>query len=151
MFEGYIFGRTCLIVCIGLSESSKALARRYFKAYETGNIDAVMQFIGSDYVLHPGIVAQPMNSVERKRDETVFFSAFSSIQTVVEDQIAEGDRVANRITMSCSHTGEYKGVSPTGKRVAIPYIDIILIKADKIVEEWVEYDSLSILQQIKSE
>ena len=137
------------MVCIGLSESNKALARRYFKAYETGNIDAVMQFIGSDYVFHPGGVAQPMDSVERKRDETVFFSAFSSIETVVEDQIAEGDRVANRITTYCNHTGKYQGVSSSGKRVTIPYIDIIMVRAGKIVEEWVEFDSQSILQQIK--
>jgi ketosteroid isomerase-like protein len=36
-----------------LSELNKTVARRYFKAYETGNIDAVMEFIDPNYVLHP--------------------------------------------------------------------------------------------------
>jgi predicted ester cyclase len=90
-----------------------------------------------------------MNSYERKRDELVFFKAFSSIQAVVEDQIAEGDKVANRITMYCTHTGEYQGIPSIGKRIRIPYIDIALIKAGKIVEEWVEYDTMNILQQIR--
>jgi steroid delta-isomerase-like uncharacterized protein len=131
------------------SELNKAVARSYFEAYNTGDIDAVMKFIGSDYVLHPGGRGESMNSDERKRDEMVFFKAFSKIQAVVEDQIGENDKVANRITMYCTHSGEYHGVPATGKRITIAYIDITLFKAGKIVEEWVEYDTMNILQQIK--
>ena len=130
------------------AELNKTLARRYFKAYETGDIDAVMQFIGPDYILHPGGGAGPLNFDARKRDEQVFFSAFSSIQAIVEDQIAEGEKVVSRITMHCAHTGEYQGIPATGKRIMIPYIDILYIKAGKIVEEWVEFDMMNILKQI---
>jgi steroid delta-isomerase-like uncharacterized protein len=130
-------------------EENKAVARSYFEAYNTGDIDAVMEFIGSDYVLHPGGSGESMNSEDRRKDETVFFRAFSSIQAVVEDQIAENDKVANRIRMYCTHAGEYQGVPATGKRIVITYIDITLFKAGKIVEEWVEYDTASILQQIR--
>ncbi len=79
----------------------------------------------------------------------VFLKAFSNIEAVVEDQIAENDKVANRITMYCTHTGEYQGVPATGKRIAISYMDIVLFKAGKIVEEWVEYDTANILRQIR--
>jgi len=132
-----------------LSELNKAVARRYFEAYGTGDTDAVMGFIDPHYVLHPGGGGEPMNSYERKRDELVFFKAFSDIQAIVEDQIAEGDKVVSRITMHCTHTGEYQGIPAIGKRITIPYIDITLIKAGKIVEEWVEYDTMNILQQIR--
>jgi len=131
-----------------MSSVLNKIARSYFEAYNTGDIDAVMKFIECDYVLHPGGCGESMNSDDRKRDETVFFKAFSNIQAVVEDQIAENDKVANRITMYCTHTGEYHGVAPTGKRIAITYIDLILFKAGKIVEEWVEYDTMNILRQI---
>ena len=114
------------------SELNKAVARSYFEAYSTGDIDAVMRFIGSDYVLHPGGSGESMNSDERRRDEMVFFRAFSRIEAVVEDQIAENDKVANRITMYCTHAGTYQGVPATGKRIAITYIDITLFKAGKI-------------------
>jgi predicted ester cyclase len=50
--------------------------------------------------------------------------------------------------MHCTHTGEYQGIPATGKRIAITFIDIALIKAGKIVEEWVEFDMMSILRQI---
>jgi steroid delta-isomerase-like uncharacterized protein len=128
--------------------NNKAIARRYFDAYNTGDIKAVMKFIDSDYVLHPGGSRESMNTEERKKDETGFFRAFSNIQAIVEDQIAEVDKVANRITMHCTHSAEYQGVPATGKRIVIPYMDIILFRAGKILEEWVEYDTTNILQQI---
>jgi hypothetical protein len=100
-------GGTSSAVCIGLSESNKLLALRYFKAYETGNIDVVMQFTDPDYVLRPGGTARSMNTVERKCDETVSFSAFSGIKSVVEDQIAEGDKVGNWTAGQDSLYGHY--------------------------------------------
>jgi predicted ester cyclase len=130
------------------SELNKTIARHYFEAYETGDIEAVMEFIDPNYVFHPGGSEESMNREARKRDEKVFFAAFSDIQTIVEDQIAEGDKVVNRITMHCTHTGKYQDISPTGKRVVITYIDIALIKSGKIVEEWVEFDMMNILKQI---
>lgn len=130
------------------AKDNKEITRQYFKAYEKGNANAPMRFIGPAYTLHPGANGKPMSSEERKNDETVFFSAFSSIKTKVEDQIAEGDKVAARVTMRCVHTGKYHGIPATGKRITIPYIEILKIKAGKIVEEWVEFDTPSILEQI---
>jgi predicted ester cyclase len=132
-----------------MSLELKTTVRRYFKAYETGDIEAVMKFIDPNYVLHPGGEGEPMNFDERKRDEMVFFSAFSNIQAIVEDQIAEGNKVVSRITMRCTHTGEYQGIPATGKRITITYIDIDLMKGGRIVEEWVEFDMMNILQQIR--
>jgi len=131
-----------------MSERNKNVARNYFKAYETGDIEAVMKFVAPNYILHPGGNEEPMNSEERKCDEMVFFSGFSSIKTVVEDQIAEGDKVASRITIHCTHTGKYQSIPATGKRVVIPYIDIIHIKTGKIVEEWIEFDMMNIVKQV---
>ncbi len=133
-----------------MTEENKKTARRYFKAYDTGNIEAVMKFIASNYVLHPGANGKTMNAAERKSDEAFFFSAFSKIETVVEDQIAEGDKVANRITMHCMHTGEYQGIPATGRRISIPYIDVARIRSGKIVEEWVEFDMQNIIRQIQT-
>lgn len=109
-----------------------------------------MEFVDRNYVLHPGGGAEPMNYEERKRDETAFFSAFSNIEPIVEDQVAEGDKVVSRITMYCTHSGKYHDIRATGKRITIPYIDIAQIKAGKIVEEWVEFDMMNILNQIKA-
>ena len=128
--------------------NNKAIARRYFDAYSTGDIKAVMKFIDSDLRSSPWRKQRIDEHRGEKKDETGFFRAFSSIQAIVEDQIAEVDKVANRITMHCAHSAEYQGVPATGKRIVIPYMDIILFRAGKILEEWVEYDTTNILQQI---
>ena len=131
-----------------LYKVNKAIAYNYFKAYEAGDIEAVMKFLAPNYILHPGGDGKSMNLDERKLDEIVFFSAFSSIKTVVEDQIAEGDKIANRVIMHCTHTANYQGIAATENRVVIPYIDILRIEAGKIVEEWVEFDVANIIKQI---
>jgi steroid delta-isomerase-like uncharacterized protein len=137
-------------MCAMHSKINKRLALRYFEAYKTGDIEAVMRFLDPHHVLHPGAGGEPQSLDERKRDEMVFFAAFSNIDVIVEDQIAEGDKVVSRITMNCTHTSEYQGIPATGKQVKIPYIDIARIKAGKILEEWVEFDMMNILRQIRA-
>ena len=43
--------------------------------------------------------------------------AFPDLSIAVEDVMAEGDRVAARVTMRSTHRGEFQGIEPTGKRV----------------------------------
>lgn len=90
-----------------------------------------------------------MDSTGRKHDEMFFFYAFSNIRTTVEDQIAEGDRVASRVKMYADHTGEYQSIPSTGARTKFAFIDISRIEEGRIVEEWAEFDMGSILRQLR--
>lgn len=81
--------------------------------------------------------------------EAFFFAAFSDIEVTVDDQIAEGDRVASRVSMRCTHSGEYQGIPPAGARVVITYLDIARVRDGKVVEEWAEFDLLGILRQLR--
>ena len=63
-------------------------------------------------------------------------TAFSDMRITVEDMIAEGDRVAARVTMRGIHQGEFQGIAPTGKRVQVRAIDMFRIADAKIVEHW---------------
>ncbi len=133
------------------SESPKALIRRYFETYSLHRPEEVMAFVHPDHVYHPPGGGEPMDRRGRQADEAPFFAAFTDIVSVVEDQIAEGDRVASRVTMHCTHAGSYGGIAATGRRIAIPFIDISRIRDGKIVEEWNEFDMRSILRQLGSE
>lgn len=129
------------------TRENKALVRRYFSAYDTGDVNAVMKFVHPKHVHHPG-GGKTMDFTQRKSDDAVFFKAFSKIHTTVEDQIAEGDKVASRVTMEVDHTGEYQKIPPTGRRIRISFIDIGRVSSGMIIEEWTEFDMLSILQQL---
>ncbi len=130
-------------------QSPKSVVRRYFEAYNTQRPEAVTAFVHPDHVYHPPGVAEPMDRRGRQRDEAPFFAAFTNIESVVEDQIAEGDRVATRVTMRCTHTGPYGGVPPTGRRITIPFIDISRVRDGQIFEEWAEFDMPGILRQLR--
>ena len=78
----------------------------------------------------------------------MFFGGFPDMQLVVEDVVAQGDRVPVRWTFHGTHEGEFFGSPPTGARVTMSAIEINRVVDGKIVEHWVELDQLGILQQI---
>ena len=61
-------------------------------------------------------------------------AAFSDYHATNEDLIAEGDKVAARWTVQATHSGEFKGMAPTGKRVTITGITMVRIVEGKIAD-----------------
>jgi predicted ester cyclase len=64
------------------------------------------------------------------------------------EQIAEGEKVANRFVFLGTHLGEFEGVNPTGKRIEFIGHSIDRVLEGKIVERWVEVDMLGVMQQL---
>jgi predicted ester cyclase len=128
--------------------SNKDLVYSYLKSYEN-NQENVNRFLHPLHEYYPPGGGKAVKLDERVRDEAFFFSAFSDIRIDVGIQIAEGDKVASRISMDCLHTGKYMGLSPTRKRINIFYISIVQLKDGKILKEWAEFDMGGILSQIQ--
>jgi predicted ester cyclase len=74
--------------------------------------------------------------------------AFPNLEVTVEDQVAEGDRVVTRWITRGTHKGEFQGIPPTGRQVAITGITIFLVADDKLLEGWSNADMLGMLQQL---
>ena len=75
-------------------------------------------------------------------------AGFPDFQTTIEDLIAEGDKVAGRISWQGTHKGELMGIPPTGKHVKVTEMQIYRMTNGKIVERWVESDVLGMMQQL---
>jgi predicted ester cyclase len=75
-------------------------------------------------------------------------AGFPDGRVVVEDQIAEGDRVWTRKTFTGTHTGPFAGVAPTGKRVRYEVVDILVVRGGKLSEHWAIVDRLDIAEQL---
>jgi predicted ester cyclase len=69
----------------------------------------------------------------------------------IHDEIAEGDRVAVRLTTSARHTGQFMGIDPTGERYSIDEIHIFRIRDGQVIEHWHEFDKLALLRQLRGE
>jgi steroid delta-isomerase-like uncharacterized protein len=131
------------------AEESKAIVRRFWSVWEEGNIDLVDELLAPDYVNHtPATPDQPTGPEGVKEVVGMFRSAMPDLRVVVEDMIAEGDRVAVRYTLEGTHEGELFGVPPTGQRLSIKSIAVERVSDGKIREHWRITDSLDMMQQL---
>ena len=76
-------------------------------------------------------------------------SGVSDPEFVVRDLIAEGDRVAARLTTSARHTGTFMGIEGTGKRYSIDEIHVFRIRDGQCVEHWHAFDTMDLMRQLK--
>ena len=125
-------------------EHNKAIVRGYMSEVLTkGNLAAFDSYISADVVFNNSKgLKQQLGGIQLIRN------AFPDFDLVIEDQIAEGDKVVTRVTFQGTHRGEYRGVAPTGKQVRYSGIAIDRIVEGKVVEMWHVADTLSLLQQI---
>src|SRR5438094_3215952 len=131
------------------TEENKALVRRWFEETDKGNLAIIDELCTPDYVDHspplPGM-GEGSEAV-RKANETLA-SAFPDTVHIIEDQIAEGDKVVTRLRGRATFLGECLGIPPNGKVVEITGISIHRFADGKLVEHWANADLLSFMQQL---
>ena len=78
----------------------------------------------------------------------VFRAAFPDLHCTVEDQLAEGDKVATRWVLRGTHKGELMGAAPTGNEIVMSGTVIHRFAGDRMAEARDMWDSLSFMQQV---
>ena len=129
-----------------LLEENKTLVRKFF---EKANRDrgTPVEMCTKDFTAH--ITGKsPLDLQAFERYQTNYYASFSDTETVIEDLIAEGDRVAFRGVVRTVHTAEFMGVPATGKQIVVSIIGFVKIVHGKIAEWWNSPDRLSWMQQI---
>ena len=92
---------------------------------------------------------EPIRGIQGAKDNVnQYRSAFAGAQITVNEQVGEGDLVASRWEGRGSHTGEIMGIAPTGRDVVVSGQTLSRLESGKIVEEWTNWDTLGMLQQI---
>lgn len=76
--------------------------------------------------------------------------AFPRYEIIVEDMLAEGDRVAVRGTFRGVNQGAFAGIPATGRAVSAGLMIVYGIENGRIVRHWMEFDRLGLLQQLQS-
>jgi steroid delta-isomerase-like uncharacterized protein len=77
-----------------------------------------------------------------------FRAAFPDLKLIVDDFIDASDTVVYRFTVRGTHQGPFMGVAATGRRVRIDGIGIDRFRDGKMIERWMQYDSVGLLQQL---
>ena len=134
-----------------MSVVNKAAARRlYEEVFAQGKTEVIDEVLEADFVCHdPNSETGEIRGADTVKGEVGYFhNAFPDFRWTVEDQVAEGDKVTTRYTLSGTHQGEFFGVPVSGRRVEVSGINIDRCEGGKLVEEWASYDLLGGLRQI---
>lgn len=130
-------------------EENKALVLRFLQqVWNERNLAIIDEALAADYVHHASPIDAPPGRDAYRQVAGRFLDAFPDLHTTVNQVVAEGDKVVVQMTDRGTHHGEFMGIPPTGKSVAVTGTAIYRVAEGKIAEEWVNYDSLSMLQQL---
>ena len=131
-----------------MSAANKEVVRRALEE-PWRNPDVLDELVSNGYVGYDPSSPQPLRGPQGAKEfvET-YRSAFEGAQITVKEQVAEGDLVATRWEGRGRHTGDLMGVAPTGRDVVVSGTTVSRVENGKIVEEWSNWDTLGMLQQI---
>ena len=130
------------------TQENKAIVRRWVEAFNDGNLDAVDELLTDSYVRHDPNSPEVRGPEEEKQLISMYRSAFPDLRFTIEDMVAEDDKVAMRVSISATHKGELLGIPPTENRLSLTAMEIYRLREGKIEEQWVNVDTLGMMQQI---
>ena len=131
-------------------DHNKAVSRRWIEAYNARDDAAQADVLGPGYVGHApaSLEPSPMDTAAWTSFLAGFTEGFPDLQLTIEDTVAEGDLVAQRITFNGTHTGMFQGLPPTNKRVTFSGLELNRFDDGRVAEHWFQLDALGLLQQL---
>jgi len=127
---------------------NKALVRRFYEAIDKGNVDAMDQFVAENYIDHNPAPFVAATGLEGLKESFKIFEKATPGYHIIEDQIAEGDKVVTRLTSIGKHEGDLPGAPRTGNDMKMTSITIHRIANGKLAEKWSEKDMIALLTQL---
>ena len=119
----------------------KLVYQRFAEAVNRRDLDALDDIFDPQLVNHGADPAEPLGAYHFEQVFRNLVDACSDLRVTIEDQIAEGDKVAVRWSDIGTHTGgSHLGVPATGKQIILTGIDILRIRDGRVVERWSESD-----------
>jgi len=134
-----------------MSDQNKTLSRRNFdEVWNQRKLELIDQLVATNSVLHDPSVpgGKVVGSQGYRQFVEIYLTAFPDVHFTINDQFADGDKVATRWTGTGTHKGTLMGIAPTGKRSTVTGITIDRYENGKAVESWTNYDTLGMFQQL---
>jgi steroid delta-isomerase-like uncharacterized protein len=131
------------------AEENKALVRRFYEEIDRGNLAAMDELVAEDYLDHnpPPLPDLGPGREGLKQAFEIFWKATPG-RHVIEDQIAEGDKVVTRPRAYGRHEDNLPGIPTTGAELDMTATVVHRIEDGKLTEKWSDKDLLGFLQQL---
>jgi steroid delta-isomerase-like uncharacterized protein len=130
------------------SDTNKVIARRMIEeVFEQGDEAAIDELVADGFIPHSwGSDAQGRDAVKQAIGRAK--AGLTDPKLTIDDVIAEGDKVAVRVSSTATQSGPFMGLPPSGKSYAIEEIHIFRIEDGKVAEHWHQGDWLGMLRQL---
>lgn len=131
-------------------EQNKEVSRRWIDVFNARDDAAEADVRAPDYVAYApaSLEPAPLDGEAWPKFLAGFVEGFPDLQLTVEDAVAEGDLVAQRVHFAGTHTGVFQGLPPTNKHVEFSGLELNRFVDGRVAEHWFQLDALSLLQQL---
>lgn len=130
-----------------MNDNNKTIARQTMQALSDRDLEGVVARATPTSTFH-GWAPEPLDPHGYKEFMSALLAAFPDSRFVVDDVIAEGEKVAVRHRLLGTHQAEFQGVPATGKNVETNAVVIFQIENGMITEAWLNADIMGMMQQI---
>ena len=129
-------------------DENKAIVRRFVdEIFVQGRPETIDALLADDFVAHTWpSTGHPKDDLKRATERA--HGALTNPRFTIDDMIAEGDRVAVRLTSGATQTGPFMGMPPSGKSYEISEIHIFRLRDGKVIEHWHQFDQLGMMKQL---
>jgi steroid delta-isomerase-like uncharacterized protein len=130
------------------TDDNKAIVRRFIdEIFVQGRTATVDELLADDFIAHTWpSTGHPKDDLKRATERA--HGALTNTHFTIDDMIAEGDRVAVRLTAGATQTGELMGMPASGKSYEIGEIHIFRLRDGKVTEHWHQFDQMTMMKQL---
>ena len=131
------------------TENNKAVITRFIEEVINQNrMDRADDLVVEDFVELDPLPGQRQGREGLKEVLGMMQAAFPDIHRVIDEMVAEGDRVVTRFTWTGTHRSAFLGVRATGRRVTVKGVVMDQLVDGKMNESRILMDSLGMMQQL---
>jgi steroid delta-isomerase-like uncharacterized protein len=133
-----------------MNDQNKLTSRRVFdEVFSQGRYELLDQILTPDFVMHdPAIPMEGTGPRAMRGVVEMIRTGFPDLRMMVEDQVAERDRVMTRWSARATHRGPFMGKPATNRSATVTGVTIDRYQNGKVVESWTNWDSAGLMQQL---
>ena len=130
-----------------MSEQAKATARKFFEEQDRLRGGPADELCAAGYTAVLGSFPA-MDFDGHTAFAAALYASFPDLCHVIEEIVAEDDRVATRFRLLGTNTESFMGQPPTGKRIDVRCLALMHVSSGQVAELHGAFDQLGMMQQI---
>jgi steroid delta-isomerase-like uncharacterized protein len=132
------------------AEANVEVVRQALSALNEQNTDQLLAVVAPDMVIHYAELPEPLAGRDIwLRGFEIMRAAFPDFRAHIDDVVSAGDRVALRVHITGTHSGEFPGIPASGRRISYVSHEFYRVDGGVVAEEWICSDMASLLGQLQ--